>query len=263
MLAVGQLTGTFAGSSKMVTDTWQDSAQAAVTSDLRFAMGLVCKDIFTIREIDALFIFSGADEEWWIEPKRLGGSSRTNQVNGWFEGIRLRAPEQEAEIVRQVCEKLLASSQLETRHRQTVATILAKLNGTSTPAISGLDQYNLHLKVVEAAGKLFDGGHYRQAVLDTFIALNMAVKEKAARPDLDGTPMMQVVFSVKNPILSFSDDPNEQMGNMNLFAGAMAAIRNPRAHALHDNDPKVVDETLELLAFASTLFRRLDRAQKD
>ena len=89
------------------------------------------------------------------------------------------------------------------------------------------------------------------------------MKEKAERPDLDGTSLMQTVLSVKNPMLSLGDDPNEQLGNMSLFVGAIAAIRNPRAHALDDNAPEVVDETLELLAFASLLFRRLDRAQKD
>ena len=44
---------------------------------------------------------------------------------------------------------------------------------------------------------------------------------------------------------------------------AFLGIRNPRAHNLHDNDPRVVDEMLELFAFASFLFRQLDRAQSD
>jgi hypothetical protein len=92
--------------------------------------------------------------------------------------------------------------------------------------------------------------------------LNSAVKDKAQRPDLGGTSLMQTVFSVKNPLLSFPDAPGEQIGNMNLFRGAIAAIENPRAHQLVDNDPNAVDETLELLTFASALFRN-PRAHRD
>ncbi len=247
----------------MATDMGQGAPPSAVASQLRYTMGLVCKESFTIKEIDGLFIYSGADEEWWTDPPQAQSSSRVNRVNGWFEGIRRHAPEREVAILREVCDKLLANAYVDQRHREAVGMVIARLDGTPPRPVSGLDRYNLDPRVVRAAGALFDGGHYRQAVLDTYIALNVEVKARAERPDLDGTPMMQTVFSVKDPILSLSDDPNEQRGNMNLFAGAMAAIRNPRAHALDDNAPEAVDETLELLAFASTLFRRLDRAEKD
>lgn len=246
----------------MVTGIGQDSPPA-VTSQLQYTMGLVCKDSFTIKQIDGLFIYSGADEDWWTEPQKQQSSSRVNRVNGWFEGIRRRAPEREVTILRQVCDRFLATPYIDEHYREAVATVIAELDGMPPSPVSGLDRYNLDPRVVEAAGRLFKDGHYRQAVLDTYIALNVAVKTRAERPDLDGTAMMQQVFSVRNPILSLSNDPNEQQGNMNLFAGAMAAIRNPRAHALDDNAPEAVDETLELLAFASTLFRRLDRAEKE
>ena len=202
----------------MATDVRQDAPPSAVASQLRYTMGLVCKDSFTIKEIDGLFIYSGADEEWWTEPLQLQSSSRVNRVNGWFEGIRRHAPEREVAILRQVCEKFLANADIDQRHREAVAMVIAGLDGTSPRPVSGLDRYNLDPRVVQAAGKLFDGGHYRQAVLDTYIALNVAVKRRAERPDRDGTAMMQQVFSVKNPILSLSDDHNEQQGNMNLFA---------------------------------------------
>lgn len=67
--------------------------------------------------------------------------------------------------------------------------------GTPPRPVSGLDRDNLDPRAVEAAGRLFNGGHDRQAALAPYIALNVAVKERAERPDLDGTAMMQQVFS--------------------------------------------------------------------
>jgi hypothetical protein len=48
---------------------------------------------------------------------------------------------------------------------------------------------------------------------------------------------MMTVFSAKNPILKFNDgtndsDKSEQQGMMHLFAGAMLAFRNSRAHEI-------------------------------
>lgn len=42
-----------------------------------------------------------------------------------------------------------------------------------------LDINRFHPKVVEVAGKLFEDGHYRQAILDTYIALCNEVQLKA------------------------------------------------------------------------------------
>ena len=112
--------------------TVTDTQPTTVTSELRYTMGLVCKDSFTMREIDALFIYNGADEEWWMEPRRPQSSSRVNRVNGWFEGIKQRAPEREAEVLRQVCGKLL-TGYLDPCHRQAVSTELAKPDGAPAP----------------------------------------------------------------------------------------------------------------------------------
>lgn len=114
----------------------------------------------------------------------------------------------------------------------------------------------LHPIVQKTAGELFRDGHYRQAILDTYIALVDAVKMKSGRHDLDNTPLMQTVFSIKNPLISVSADADEQLGFMWLFTGAVMGIRNPKAHRLIDQkDPQ---RTLEWLSFASVLLRVLD-----
>jgi uncharacterized protein (TIGR02391 family) len=75
---------------------------------------------------------------------------------------------------------------------------------------------------------------------------------------------MMTVFSAKNPILKFNDGTNdseksEQQGMMHLFAGAMLAFRNPRAHEIVTDDP---ENALEILSFLSFLAKAADRAKK-
>lgn len=125
-----------------------------------------------------------------------------------------------------------------------------------------LDLLNgLHPTVVATASKLYRDGHYRQAILDTYIALGLAVKTKSARHDLDGSPLMNHVFSQKNPVLKVSDDADERLGFMWLFTGAVMGIRNPKAHSLiPQTDPQAA---FEWLAFASALFRTIDKAIVD
>lgn len=114
----------------------------------------------------------------------------------------------------------------------------------------------LHPRVISAADELFKDGHYRQAVLDAFIALVSRVKEVSGVTDQDGKPLMQKVFSAKNPVIRVSEDEGVQAGYMDLFSGAVAAIRNQKAHSL---EPKIDAQTcLEWLSFASALFRMLD-----
>ncbi|MBI2837326.1 MAG: TIGR02391 family protein [Acidobacteria bacterium] len=117
----------------------------------------------------------------------------------------------------------------------------------------------LHPKVVEVAWPLFRDKHFRQAVLDTFIALVHEVRIRSGC-SLDNSPLMNKVFSEKAPILRVSDNSDERQGMMWLFAGAVMGLRNPNAHRLiHETDPQ---RTFEWLAFASALFRVIDSAKK-
>jgi uncharacterized protein (TIGR02391 family) len=120
----------------------------------------------------------------------------------------------------------------------------------------------LHPEVGIVAQKLFQDGHFRQAVFDAWLELNKAVQEKSGRPDLDGTALMQEVFSPRDPVLKFEGHPDEQLGYMWLFSGGVMAIRNPCGHTRADNAEDHRQETLELLAMISALFRALDRAHQ-
>jgi uncharacterized protein (TIGR02391 family) len=118
---------------------------------------------------------------------------------------------------------------------------------------------SMHPEVIRLTSKLIKDGHFRQAVLDTYIHLIDCVKTKSGCRELDGVSLIQTVFSVKTPIIRYSKDLDEQLGIMWLFSGAVMAIRNVRAHKIKEQDTQV--ETLEWLNFASALFRILDKSE--
>ena len=75
---------------------------------------------------------------------------------------------------------------------------------------------------------------------------------------------MQTVFAPDSPVLKFNaladaSDKDEQRGFMMMFIGAVAGLRNPRAHKLIKDDP---ERALEFIAFVSLLAKLLDGAKK-
>ncbi len=116
---------------------------------------------------------------------------------------------------------------------------------------------HLHLTIQQAASSLYATGHYRQAIFDAYVAMEVAVRDKSQLAG-SGTKLMEMAFSPGNPVLKIGDSVDEQQGFLSLFRGAMLAIRNPKAHSLggtHD-----AQRALEWLSFASVLLRNLDEA---
>jgi hypothetical protein len=54
-------------------------------------------------------------------------------------------------------------------------------------------------------------------------------------------------------------DQDEQQGFMMMFTGAVAGLRNPRAHRFIKDDP---ERALEFIAFVSLLAKLVDGAKK-
>lgn len=132
--------------------------------------------------------------------------------------------------------------------------------GRALRAYEGMD---LHPDIADAAGDLYRDGHYASAILDAVKALNNLVRLRSGE-EIDGTALMEKVFSPKAPILSFNDlkdqsDIDEQKGFMMMFSGAVAGLRNPRAHKLIEDD---AERALEFVAFVSLLAKLLDGAKK-
>jgi uncharacterized protein (TIGR02391 family) len=140
-------------------------------------------------------------------------------------------------------------------------------SGQDEPNEVGKNGYDiwqmLHPTLTRIAKSRFDAGHYADAVESALKELNAAIKELVLRKtgkELDGISLMHEAFSPKNPIITLDDlstqtGRNMQQGYMEIFAGAMAGIRNPNAHG-----NVVIDDerAIHHLFLASLLFHKLD-----
>jgi uncharacterized protein (TIGR02391 family) len=76
---------------------------------------------------------------------------------------------------------------------------------------------------------------------------------------------MTTVFSANNPLVEFCDrsttsGQNKQKGFMQILAGAMSALRNPKAHS--NSEVLSAEEAYRRLATASMLMYAIDDAVK-
>jgi uncharacterized protein (TIGR02391 family) len=151
---------------------------------------------------------------------------------------------------------------------QTTADLLAEIahppqSENSAQRVSrAYKALDFHSKISSVSSDLFLDGHYANAVLDAVKALNDLVRSKTLLTD-DGETLMNKAFSPKNPLLVFNDltdrsDEDEQRGFMMMFAGAVAGLRNPRAHKFVNDDP---ERALEFIAYISLLAKLLDSAK--
>ena len=121
----------------------------------------------------------------------------------------------------------------------------------------------LHQRVVKTAKARFEAGHYADSVEAALKELNSVVKalvKKATGKELDGADLMHQALSPKNPIIILDDlgtesGRNQQTGYMEIFAGSMTGIRNPKAH---ENLTITKERAIHHLFLASLLFNRLD-----
>jgi len=167
-----------------------------------------------------------------------------------------------AAVIRSVHE----SKQREITNLRTIIELLnEKLEdggeSATTRARRTFGELDLHPEIARASAKLFADGHYAEAVENACKVLDMLVKMRSSRTDPSGTELMQLVFSPKSPILKFNDqqsdsEKSEQQGMMFLYAGAMLAIRNPRAHGLVNDHP---ENAVDYISFISMLAKALDR----
>lgn len=132
----------------------------------------------------------------------------------------------------------------------------------------------LHPKVRELAEERYNNGFFADAIFTTFRDLNSKVKiEMLNRTgnEYDGVNLMRQAFSfryennilVRNahvlfvPDLTTESRRNLQEGYMNIFVGAITAIRNPKAHENLNPDES---KTRHLLQLSSLLCVKLEEA---
>lgn len=93
----------------------------------------------------------------------------------------------------------------------------------------------------EATRSRFTSEHYADAVEAGAKALNECIRRRTGRTE-DGDGLMTLVFSPQSPLLRINSmrsrsEQTAQRGHMLLCQGVVAAWRNPRAHALTDDQP--------------------------
>ena len=141
-----------------------------------------------------------------------------------------------------------------------------KLELPTNPSAPAADSYVwslLHPKVVLAAKARFDSGQYSDSVEAALKDLNSAVKaivKTRTNQEFDGSDLMCRAFSPSNAIIVLDEQTtesgqNQQKGYMQIFAGAMTGIRNPKAH---ENLTITKERAIHHLFLASLLFFRLD-----
>lgn len=123
----------------------------------------------------------------------------------------------------------------------------------------------IHPLIAEVTRRRFDDGHYADAAETAFKAVNTRVKQMwkaAGEEEKDGKALMLSALSVKRPVIRLDDLSTEsgnniQEGYMHIFAGAMQAIRNPKAHEIITITQ---ERALHFLVLASLLMSKLDEA---
>lgn len=137
-----------------------------------------------------------------------------------------------------------------------------KLDKASKPVVNDklFRDRKFHKSLVFVAKELFVNSHYSQAIFEGCKVLENLVKKKSGLT-ISGVPLMQQAFSVNKPILKFNQmtdqsERDEQAGLMQIYAGVMQGIRDPKGHSIINLKDR--EKALEYLSLISLLLRRLD-----
>lgn len=121
----------------------------------------------------------------------------------------------------------------------------------------------LHPRLAKPLRKLVRVGAFEEAAFKAFREVEQRVGDMANNPTgrhggrLRGEPLMNAAFRPDGgPLADPEAEPAEQQGQMNLFKGAFAALRNPLGHRSIEFDDAT--EAAEVVLFADLLMRQLD-----
>jgi uncharacterized protein (TIGR02391 family) len=121
----------------------------------------------------------------------------------------------------------------------------------------------LHPAIEKSTYQLYRGGHLREAVLNSVVAVFDHIRLRT-NIQADGEALIGKAFSLSDPYLILSEldsesGKNEQKGFVQIFKGAYQGIRNPKAHSL-EHDPNAT-QAAQYMVFMSLLVRRVDEAR--
>jgi uncharacterized protein (TIGR02391 family) len=144
-----------------------------------------------------------------------------------------------------------------------IKRLVAKTEIDSVPSPIDWFWQFVHPRIKALARPRFEAGFFGDAVETVFKETNDAVKlivRDQTGKELDGHGLMTTAFSPSNPIIRLNSlvtdsDRSMQQGYMEIFAGAMTGIRNPKAHGNLNPEPR---RALHLIALASLLLYQID-----
>lgn len=142
--------------------------------------------------------------------------------------------------------------------------LLSESDVDSTPNPTDWFWDFVHPRIRSLSEPRFEAGFHADAVEAAFKEVNDSVKRifmDITGKESDGAGLMTTAFSPGNPVIKLSQlesetDRNVQQGYMQIFAGSMIGIRNPKAHGNLVTEPK---KALHLISLASLLMCKIDQ----
>jgi uncharacterized protein (TIGR02391 family) len=122
---------------------------------------------------------------------------------------------------------------------------------------------DIHPSISRVARPRYESGHFADSVEAALKEINTVVKDHVKRKtgeEADGADLMRKAFTPNRPLIVLGDlstdsGRNIQEGYMEIYAGSMIGIRNPKAHANVVIDDK---RARHFLYLASLLAYRFD-----
>ena len=166
-------------------------------------------------------------------------------------------------------ERVKTSREPSRRFSVPVDVLQAAANGSfdeSEPRTPVFDEQGfwslIHPEIASEARPRFEGAHYADAVESALKVVSQNVRDRTGIT-LDGSDLMHTAFSPNRPLLIFRDSipttqKSMQQGYMEMFAGVMTGVRNPKAHAIVKLDQR---RAIHFLFVASFLADKVDEAE--
>jgi len=234
-----------------------DALQAAYEKDSKLVDAGVLEEIMHELATHAQMIaqsFIGSERfEGTLQAQRTGSDAGMSARHGELVRSIERMMHQTLSEIQQALQAKIYEKQLESQ----------PVNKRPTkPANQHENQW--HPEIEKVSRHLFEDGHYREAVLNSYIRVIEVVKEKSGIQD-DGDSLMGKAFGCelgRIPKVQFNPcqaqaDIDEQKGVMFLFKGVVG-MRNFKAHTVRLFDDE--QRAREYLGLSSLLMRLLDLA---
>lgn len=117
----------------------------------------------------------------------------------------------------------------------------------------------LHPKILDRCQDLFESGQYDEAIFNAMKVVEEEIRFKASAGQSDiGFSLISKAMNPSSPIISFSENEDEQKSAFFLYSGAIGSFKNPLSHRFLDTTDPI--KTYECITMASMLVRMLEKA---